>query len=744
MKRFSIFLAAALLTCSITAAAAKPTPTPTQTPTPTATGTAEPTKPPIPTAAPEKIVKSEFQRDAYTIYGSMVLDNDSVKTNRHILNFDIPADKLVVLSFLTHEQEGTTYSTLNSAYSVLDLDLVETTTGSPCAAWAGGYSQPSRMRYFKTTAAQNGRFSVSVGVQKQDAVQQIDPFRWDYVVSVKILDAATFEPLDAQGTVSGDRNFFLSSGPETIPDSALYTYDTRQYLCRAPVNGNANVYWSHMNATGRDLYFGVLLQNKESEPLEITVHSDNHQTVRSADDAYGQMYLDIFAKKNDLTAGWAGGAGKRETPLVLQPWESAWLTNYVISPALTGETTGIISLSVNGGSYTGRNLICTTYAYAAAEYTDYIPINTADWELEAQPNGTSMRGSGNGAILNLTGSAKQLPFETVLTGENMINDGEKIDLTRLENNQYFASDNKTNLHRIACDADGNLPALTTEEQLYYDTYNCNFGTIYKIDTKMLQASYHLQDGKKVVGRIKFSARTTPAIAEQRAVGTNAAGINMAVWRTKDGQLDFTNAATISLSRNKGIDPAADNEHFYPQQNLQNAILSRGEEGVYWEFDQNVPFYDDADYSYYFVASGMSNLPFELSFTYEDIDYDPQPMAVYIDDKSVAFPDVRPQLIGDYTMVPLRGVFENLGASLDYNDGVVSVFLPNRIMTISIGDTHLMSYDTANKQIAEHWINTPPILRDDRTLVPLRAFSELMGLRVVWAHNVQQIFMYHDE
>lgn len=744
MKRFSILLAAMLLTCSITAAAAKSTPTPKQTPTPTATQTAEPTKPPIPTAAPEKIVQSDLQRDTYTIYGSMVVNNDSVKTNRHMLHFDIPADKLVVLSFLTHEQEDNRYSEPNNAYSILDLDLVETATNSPCTVWAGGYSIPSRMRYFKTTEAQNGRFSVCVGVQKKDTQQQVNPFRWDYVVSVKILDAVTFEPLDAQGTVSGDRSFFLSSGPEAIPDSALYTYDTRQYLCRAPINGNANVYWSHMNATEHDMYFGVLLQNKESEPLEITVHSDNHQTVRSADDVYGQMYLDIFAKKDDLTAGLAGGAGKRETPLVLQPQESAWLTNYIISPDYAGETTGIISLSVNDGSYTGRNLICTTYAYAAAEYTDYIPINTADWEMEAQPNGTSMRGSGNGAILNLTGNAKQLPFETVLTGENMINDGEKIDLTRLENNQYFASDNKTNLHRIACDANGNLPALTAEDKLYYDTYNCNFGTIYKIDTKMLQTSYHLQDGKKVVGRIKFSARTTPAIAEQRAVGTNAAGINMAVWRTKNGQLDFTNAATISLAKSKGIDPEADNEHFYPQQNIQNAILSRSEEGVYWEFDQNVPFYDDADYSYYFVASGMSNLPFELSFTYEDIDYDPQPMAVYIDDKSVTFPDVRPQLIGDYTMVPLRGVFENLGASLDYNDGVVSVFLPNRIMTINIGNTHLMSYDTANKQIAEYWINTPPILQDDRTLVPLRAFSELMGLRVVWAHNVGQIFMYHED
>lgn len=743
MKRFPLLLAAVLLTSSLAVGAAAPTPTPSASASPAAS--AAPAKTPLPSAAPAQIEKSSFQQNAYTIYGSMVVNNEASKMDRHALDFTIPAGKIVVLSFLTHETEDDSYRELNDAYIASDLDLVQTTTDESCSIWTGGYSQPSRMRYFRTTEEQNGRFSVYVGVQKkQDSTQPVPAFRWDYTVSVKILDAATFEPLDAQGKVSGDRNFFLSSGPEAIWQSSLYTYDTRQYLCRAPINGNAIVYWSHINQAETDINFGILLQNKESDPLEITVHSDNHQSVSSWDNAFGQMYLDIFAKKNDFTAGLAGGAGKWDEPLVLQPGQAAWLTNYTVSPDMTGETTGVISLSVNDGAYTGRKLICTTYAYAGADYTSYIPQNVADWEVEAQPGATSMRGSGNGAVLNLTGGAYQLPFETVLTGENIINEGEQIDLTRLENNQYYTSDNKTNLHRIACDSQGNLPNMTWEDRLYYNTYNCNFGTIYKIDTDMLQADYHLQDGKKVVGRIHFSARTSPAIAEQRANGTNSAGINIAVWRTKNGALDFTNAATISLARSKGIDPDADQEHFYPEQNIQEAILSRSEEGVYWEFDPNVPFYDDAEYSYYIVASGMSNLPFELSFTYEDIDYDPQPMAVYIDDKSVTFPDVRPQLLGDYTMVPLRGVFEELGASLDYDNGVVSVFLPGRIMTVNIGDTHVMDYDTDNKLVAEHWINTPPVLLDNRTLVPLRAFSELMGLRVIWANDVQQIFLYHDE
>ena len=688
-------------------------------------------------------IKSTLEADTYTVSGEISVTNEDYLKNDHPLNVHIPAGKIVILSFLNRIDDAGNMlpnSFPNDAYNISYLGLNETETGRGCEIWGGGWSVPSRLRYFRTTEEQNGLFTITAGLEKKAGAQNTVPFTWKYTVSVKIVDAVNFEPLDPQGKVTGDKNFFFSSAPEGLTLSELYQYDKRQYLCRAPVNGNANIYWSHMNKTGKPVYFGVLLTNKEHTPL--TIKTNACSVVNSSEgQQWSGMYTRMFVDPYDLSKGYAGGEGAKDEPLVLQPGQSAWLHTYQLVTQPTGETTGIIQISVNDGSYLGHNLLCTTYLFDMPEFLAYIPMNTADWEVEAAPDGTAMRGSGNGAILNMTDTAQTLPFSTVLTGEDKLNPGENILVTRLEHNQYYTGDNKYSLKRIPTDEFGTLPPLTEDELRGVWTYNCNFGTIYRFDLSRFQAEYGLQQGKKVVGKIKLSPRSAAVVASQVYNKTFDGGLNMAVWRTKNGVIDYANGTTITLARNPGIDPSA-SQTLYPQNGYWEGQASRSKEGVYWEFDVNMPFFDSAnEYSYYIVGSGMSSLPFEVTFEYEDISLSPEPYSVYVEEEPVLFQDVRPQLVEGRTMVPLRGVFEKLGASVSYGNGSATVFAEDKVINVKIGEDILVVYDLKNFVRKEIKIDVPPQLVGDRTMVPLRAISEAMGCRVEWAPNIQAVFIY---
>lgn len=96
-------------------------------------------------------------------------------------------------------------------------------------------------------------------------------------------------------------------------------------------------------------------------------------------------------------------------------------------------------------------------------------------------------------------------------------------------------------------------------------------------------------------------------------------------------------------------------------------------------------------------------------------------------------DVPPQIIGDRTMVPMRGTFEALGAKVEwvaelrlalatYGTTVISMCIGESSFTV----TNVMTNET--KTIA---LDVPAQIVDGRTLIPLRAVSEALGKDVAW-------------
>lgn len=90
-------------------------------------------------------------------------------------------------------------------------------------------------------------------------------------------------------------------------------------------------------------------------------------------------------------------------------------------------------------------------------------------------------------------------------------------------------------------------------------------------------------------------------------------------------------------------------------------------------------------------------------------------------------DCPPIIINGRTLVPMRAIFEKLGASVDWNESAQSVTAVKgeREISLAIGGD-IMTVDGENKTL-----DVPPMLYGDRTLVPVRAVSEALNCNVEW-------------
>ena len=90
-------------------------------------------------------------------------------------------------------------------------------------------------------------------------------------------------------------------------------------------------------------------------------------------------------------------------------------------------------------------------------------------------------------------------------------------------------------------------------------------------------------------------------------------------------------------------------------------------------------------------------------------------------------DVPAQIIDSRTMVPLRAIFEALGASVEWDDATKTVTSVKEDTTVklTIGDKNLHVNDTVKE------LDVPAQIVDSRTLVPVRAIAESFGCEVAW-------------
>lgn len=101
-------------------------------------------------------------------------------------------------------------------------------------------------------------------------------------------------------------------------------------------------------------------------------------------------------------------------------------------------------------------------------------------------------------------------------------------------------------------------------------------------------------------------------------------------------------------------------------------------------------------------------------------------------------DVPPVIENDRTLVPIRVISENLGAEVDWDDNTQTVKIKkgNKDFRLTIGDTKIR--DAQGNTITE--IDVPAKIVNGRTMVPVRAVSEILGAAVDWSDSTQTVLI----
>ncbi len=112
-----------------------------------------------------------------------------------------------------------------------------------------------------------------------------------------------------------------------------------------------------------------------------------------------------------------------------------------------------------------------------------------------------------------------------------------------------------------------------------------------------------------------------------------------------------------------------------------------------------------------------------------------PITVYVDQQPLTF-DVPPSVIQGRVLVPLRGIFERLGATVDYDaqsQHIVAIRGPQTVeLTVGSRQAHVNGIPTL--------LDVPAFTINGRTMVPLRFVSEALGARVRWDAANAAIFI----
>lgn len=96
-------------------------------------------------------------------------------------------------------------------------------------------------------------------------------------------------------------------------------------------------------------------------------------------------------------------------------------------------------------------------------------------------------------------------------------------------------------------------------------------------------------------------------------------------------------------------------------------------------------------------------------------------------------DVPPMITRDRTMVPMRRVFEVLGAKVEWvgEMRLVLATYKTSIIAMHIDEYSFSLTDVITGETESIPLDVPAQIVNDRTLIPLRAVSEALGKNVEW-------------
>lgn len=115
----------------------------------------------------------------------------------------------------------------------------------------------------------------------------------------------------------------------------------------------------------------------------------------------------------------------------------------------------------------------------------------------------------------------------------------------------------------------------------------------------------------------------------------------------------------------------------------------------------------------------------------------QPITVIYNGTAIEF-DQPPVTMFDRTLVPMRAIFEAMGADVSWVEDTETILATRDDITIALQiDNNMLFKNTgSNKESIE--LDVPAQLVGDRTMVPVRAISEAFTANVGWDEDTKTV------
>ena len=103
-------------------------------------------------------------------------------------------------------------------------------------------------------------------------------------------------------------------------------------------------------------------------------------------------------------------------------------------------------------------------------------------------------------------------------------------------------------------------------------------------------------------------------------------------------------------------------------------------------------------------------------------------------------EVPPTIVEGRTMVPMRVIFEELGANVTWipESRMIRATYREKIIDLKVDAKVLMLCNVATGKITRTELDVAPFITNGRTLVPVRAISEALGATVGWNNDTRTV------
>lgn len=155
---------------------------------------------------------------------------------------------------------------------------------------------------------------------------------------------------------------------------------------------------------------------------------------------------------------------------------------------------------------------------------------------------------------------------------------------------------------------------------------------------------------------------------------------------------------------------------------ENDKLKNGEYTIYTDFNMNTSTFEVKDFNEQIISSTRYGYEYEKSLS-----------QVFYNDELIDF-DVAPIMESDRTLIPLRGLFEKMGAVVEWDGQNQTAIVTKDDMVLSVKIDHY----GAKANDSCKYMDVPARLVESRTMIPLRFLSEELGYTVIWNENDHSI------